>query len=367
MNKPSVSVVMVVCDADRFLAESIESILGQTLRDFEFIIVDFGSSDKSKSIISSYAATDSRIRFHEIPHCRLAEARNAACFLAQGQYIAMMDADDVSVPDRLIWQVEFMAKHPQVGLLGGAIEWIDATGRSLRIGRYPTEDREIRSELATCNRFAQPTVLVRTEAFNVVGGYRAMFAQSEDYDLWLRIAEHFHCANLRQVVLRYRIHPYQLSLRKQTQQTLCALAAQASASSRRHGNPDPLNSVEEITPAVLVALGVSEATQQVTAATEYLKWIRVMYEAGEYSSALKAASNVLQSSDREYVARWQISDLRLMVARLYWKQRRFARSFLAAGRAFTTRPIMLGRPLKPLLRAFGPRRFASSRAAGRVN
>src|SRR5271169_6728077 len=98
---------MVVCNVDRFLAESIESILGQTFREFEFIIVDFGSTDNSKSIISSYATRDSRIKLRVVPHCGLAEARNAGCFLAQGQYIAIMDADDVSLPNRLLWEVEF--------------------------------------------------------------------------------------------------------------------------------------------------------------------------------------------------------------------------------------------------------------------
>src|SRR5580700_1613954 len=140
MSKPEVSVVMVVCNVDRFLTEAIESIFGQTFRDFEFIIVDFGSTDNSKSIIASCAAKDPRIRFHEIRHCGLAEARNAACFLAQGQYIAVMDADDVSVPERLQWEAEFLRSHPEVGVVGGAKEWIDATGRSLFINGDPSED-----------------------------------------------------------------------------------------------------------------------------------------------------------------------------------------------------------------------------------
>ena len=132
MKNPLVSVVMVVCNVERFLGEAIESILGQTYRDFEFVIVDFGSSDKSKEIISSYAARDSRMKLHEIPHCGLAEARNHACSLAQGQYIAIMDADDISVPERLAWEVEFLDAHPQVGVVGGAVDWVDATGKSVQ-------------------------------------------------------------------------------------------------------------------------------------------------------------------------------------------------------------------------------------------
>ncbi len=351
-NTPIVSVVMVVCNVDRFLAESIESVLDQTFGEFEFIIVDFGSTDNSKAIASHYAAKDSRIRLHEMPNCSLVNARNAACSLAQGQYIAIMDADDVSLPHRLIREIAFMEKHPQVGLVGGATEWIDAAGRSLRIDHFPTQDHEIRSELADRCPFCQPTVLIRREAFLSAGGYRAAFIVSHDYDLFLRIAERFQCANLKEVVLKYRIHPYQVSLRKRTQQSLCKLAAQASASARRNGIPDPLDSVEEITPALLTRLGVTEARQKRDLAFQSWQWIRHMCMAGEYPVALNAALENLRS-DLECVERWQIADLHLIVARLYWRQRRFLRSFLAASHAFVTRPVVAGRPLKSWVRWLG--------------
>ncbi len=351
-HRPLVSVVMVVCNVDRFLAESIESILAQTFQGFEFIIIDFGSTDKSEAIALSYAAKDRRIKFYRIPHCGLAEARNAGCSLAQGRYIAIMDADDVSLPDRLIREVDFMEKHPQVGLLGGATEWIDARGRSLGVHDFPTEDHKIRSELANHCPFCQSTVLMRREAFALAGGYRAVFVQTEDYDLWLRIAEHFPCANLKHVVLKYRIHPYQVSTHKRRIQTLCKLAAQASASSRRRGNADPLNSVREITPETLFALGVTPARQQREVAYECGQWICVMSMAGEHSAALKVALEILQS-DLEYVDRWRIADLQLTVARLYWEQGRPLSSIISATQAVLTYPVVVGRPLKPLLRRLG--------------
>lgn len=352
MNCPLVSVVMVVCNVDRFLAESIESILGQTFRDFEFIIVDFGSTDDSKHIISSYAARDSRVKFHEIPHCGLAEARNAGCFLAQGKYIAIMDADDVSVPERLMWQVDFMEKHPEVSTLGSAVECIDAAGKALVTWGNPVGNGEIQSALLECCPLWQPTVLMRRDAFVGVGGYRPPFAPAEDYDLWLRMAEHFQLGNLKQVVLRYRIHPYQVSMRKRAQQTRGVLAAQVSASSRRSGIPDPMNSVKEITPEVLTALGVTVSKQQSELATDVERWIRYMCMAGEYSVALRAALETLQS-DLEYVERWQIANLHLTVAGLYWRQKRLLSSLIAAARAVLTRPAVIGRPLKPLLRRVG--------------
>lgn len=344
---------MVICNVERFLAEAIESVVGQTFKEFEFIILDFGSTDSSKAIAARYVARDSRIKLHEIPTCSLTEARNAACRLAQGQYIAVMDSDDIADPNRLLWQFEFMEKHPKVGLLGGATQWIDATGRFLDIHSFPTEHAQLKSELLTRCPFCQPTVLMRTKAFSSVGGYRRVFAQAEDYDLWIRIAESFEVANLEKVVLKYRIHPYQVSIRKRKQQTLCILAAQASAVSRSARSLDPMESIEEINPEVLGELGVSEATQQVGLASDSRDWVRNMIAAGEHAVALKAVVEILQSCDWKYVESWRIAELWLTAARLYWDQGRFASSLRAVRRAIVVRPAVLGRPLKPLLRWVG--------------
>ncbi len=351
MKNPVISVVMVACNVERFLAEAIESVLRQTFIDFEFIIVDFGSTDNSKSTISSYAAKDSRLKFHEIPHCGLAEARNASCSLAQGEYIAVMDADDISLPNRLLAEVDFMEQHPEVGVVGGATEWIDATGKGWGIHDCPTEDREIKSAFADHHPFFHPTLLIRRQAFELVGGYRSAFAPAEDYDLTMRISEHYGCANLKQVVLQYRIHAYQLSQQKRRQQTMGKLGAQAAASARKGGNPDPLNAIAEITPAVLGRLGVPYATQQREVALDRYQWIRNMCTVGKHSWALDAALEMLKS-DLEHVEGWLIGDLRLLVARLYWKQGKFAASCTTVAYAFMTRPVMLGRPVKSLLRSF---------------
>lgn len=352
MNKPLVSVVMVVRNVDCFLAESIESILAQTFRNFEFIIVDFGSTDKSKSIIESYAAKDSRIKFHEIPPCDLTVARNAACRFALGRYIAIMDADDVCVSNRLKWEVEFMEMHPEVGLLGGATEWVDATGQFLCTTDFPPGDKELRIELENRCAFCQPTVLIRNEAFVLTGGYREILPQAEDYDLWLRIIEHFQCANLKQVVLKYRIHPNQVSMQRRKQQSLCVLAVQLSASARRNGHPDPLSSFKEITEGTLGALGVTAAEQERKIVLDSWLWIRNMGMAGQHSVALKAALDVLQT-EWKYVEKWQIAALYLTIARIYWGQKKVLRCFLAAGRAVAIRPQVVGRPLRPLLQRLG--------------
>jgi hypothetical protein len=363
MSVPQVSVVMAVCNVERFLAESIESVLEQTFTEFEFIIVDFGSTDNSKALASVYAAKDSRIKLHEIPSCVLPVARNAACALARGQYLAVMDADDVCLPDRLRWEVEFMMQHPEIALLGGATEWIDSVGRPLGVQDVPCEDQQIRMTLISRCPFWHPTLLVRREAFVRIGGYREAFVFAHDYDMELRVAEHFGCANLKQVVLRYRIHPSQVTFRKQNLQTLCKLAAQVSAASRREHKEDPLDAVSEITPALLTALGVSEAAQQNALVSDCRNWIRAMSAASEPAKSLAAALEVL-GSKLPYVERWQIADLQLTVALLYWQQERFAKSFVSVMQALAIRPAIIGRPFRRLVGRF--RRLSAGDTNGSI-
>lgn len=355
MRRPAVSVVMATCNVDRFLAEAIESILAQTLRDFEFIIVDFGSTDNSRSVAAEYAALDDRIRLRNIPSCSLPEARNAGSCLAKGRYIAVMDADDIALPGRLEMETRFMENHPDVGFLGGSVEWIDVHGQSIGTREYPADDQELRSILLTYCPFWHPTLLVRRDAFLSVGGYRKVFVFAHDYDLELRISDHFKCANLDQVLLKYRVHPSQVGFARQGQQTLCKLAAQISALARKGNISDPLDGVEEITPALLTRLGVTEAAQKNALAADCRNRIRTMFTAGEYSVALQAATNLL-NSDTSLIQRWQIADLYTKVAELHWAQKSLPKSLLAGFHALVIRPALVGRPIRHLARRFLPLR-----------
>src|ERR1035437_91690 len=306
--EPLVSVVMVTCNVERFLREAMESVLSQTFRDFEIVIVDFGSTDKSKDIICSYASNDNRINFREMPKCGLAAARNAACFLARGRYIAIQDADDISLPHRLMAEGDFMEKHPEVGLVGSAIQRIDSDGKFLAtVNDYPTEDQEIRIKLKEWNPFWQPTVLMLREAFVRVGGYRVAFSVSQDYELWLRISEHYKCANLKQILVNYRIHPYQVSVRHRKEQILCVLAARAAASLRQQGKTDPLISATEITPALLAGMGVSEIEQGNALAEGFLSLMETIYRAGDHTTVRELAAEMFKlcqshSVDRRYLS-----------------------------------------------------------------
>ncbi len=344
---------MAVSNAERFLAEAIQSILDQSLKDFEFIIVDYGSTDDSKAIVSSFAANDHRIRLIEIPPCVLPEARNAGCFQAQGKYIAVMDADDVSLSDRLRLQVEFLESHPQVALLGGAVEWMDSSGKPFGVHRHPSGDREIKAELPAHNVLWHPTTMMRKDPFAVVGGYRRAFMCSHDYDLALRFAEKYECANLEEIVLRYRVHAVQLTSDRHQQQTLCKLAAQVSASKRRKGEPDPLDGVREITSSALAAWGIQEQSQRDFLIADGHTWVRNLMNVGENAAALSAAGKVL-GANLNGADSWQVSEIHLCVATIHWRNGQTWDSLIALAKAVRVRPVLIGRPLKSMFRRLKP-------------
>lgn len=351
-NTPTVSVVMVIRDVEQFLSEAIDSILIQSFQDFEFIIVDFGSTDGSKRIAGKYAAQDERIRLIEIPACTYIQAKIAACTFPRGRYIAIQDADDVSLPDRLQDEVDYLERHRRVALLGGSVQRIDGEGKMLGAPSFPeTKDQELRRELMERNPFWHPTVLLRTDAYREIGGYRAVFAQSDDYDLWLRIVERYGCANLDRVVLRYRIHPNQLSLQKKKDQVLCALAARAAAALRAAGKADPLDAAQVITPDLLAEMGVGRDRQQIAVAEAFSYWIQQLYMAGEYPAVEQACKEMIIECRKKYVGSRLIADTLMMSAKASWKLGNVARTGITVSRAIWTSPRILARPLKPLLQA----------------
>ena len=353
-DRPLVSVVMSVFNVERFLHEAVLSILDQSLPDFEFIIIDDGSTDGSGKILDASQNNDSRVVVYHQENKGLIFSLNRGCALARGKYIARMDADDVATKNRLRWQVDFMESHRDVGVLGGAIEWIDATGKSLLRCRLPITDRDIKSALyrGDCP-FSHPTVLMRKEVLDSVAGYRKSMVHAEDYDLWLRIADRYQLANLEEVVLKYRVHSSQVSIRRCRQQALSNLAARIAATSRKNGKPDPFDSIVDITPELLSGFGVSEAKQQTTVVRGALSCIRSMCEAGEYATALTEMHEVLRSYDVRLVASPEMADLRLLAARVYWHEGKATKSILSAGHALLARPKIIGRPLKALMRRIG--------------
>jgi len=198
---------MPVYNAQRYVAEAVESILNQTFSDFEFIIIDDGSTDGSLAILQKYAEQDERIRLVSRPNTGIVGALNEGIDMARGEYIARMDADDVSIPSRLELQLGYMRENPQCVAVGGLMLMVDPSGAPLMIWDIARTHEEIdRLHLSgQGGAMPHPASMLRRNALLSVGGYREG-VHAEDLDLFLRLAEIGELTNLPSVVLRYRQH-----------------------------------------------------------------------------------------------------------------------------------------------------------------
>jgi glycosyltransferase involved in cell wall biosynthesis len=199
---PSLSVVMPVHNALPFLAESIKSILTQTLSDFEFVILDDASTDGSREILRQWSLRDKRIRLHESKdQLGLAASSNAVVAQARAPLIARMDADDIAHPDRLLRQMSIMKDHPDVAVIGTLCDGIDSSGRVVR-----PRDRWRLLRRSNYIPFPHGSAMFRREVFDEVGGYDERAVGGEDQDLFLKMAARSRVLTLADVLYSYRYH-----------------------------------------------------------------------------------------------------------------------------------------------------------------
>ncbi|WP_051185152.1 glycosyltransferase family 2 protein [Desulfatiglans anilini] len=207
MRKPRpVSVVMPVYNAGSYLAEAVESILNQTFCDFEFIIIDDGSTDGSGDILEEYRTMDDRIKVCHQKNSGVIRALNRGCRLAQGPLLFRMDADDISLPRRFERQIRFLDKHPEVGALGTWFERFSGEGKDAGVGALPTQPMSTIWGLLFGSPISHPTVAMRKAVLEKSGYYREGANYIEDRDLWLRMSKISRLMNIPEIHLRYRVH-----------------------------------------------------------------------------------------------------------------------------------------------------------------
>jgi glycosyltransferase involved in cell wall biosynthesis len=240
---PAVSVMMTVYNAAPYVEKALTSILGQTIRDFEIIVIDDGSTDESAAIVQRIAERDERIRLVSRPNTGISKARNEALGLARGEFVAVQDADDESLPHRLDRQVRFLREKPDVVCVGSWFDAIDAAGRRLRSYQIPTDPAEIeRTLLAGHAAICQPSSMLRRDAVQRVGGFDESLPSAEDLDLHLRLSEIGKLANLPEVLVRYRMHDASISSTGRERMLEAARQACERAWKRRgiRGNFEPV-------------------------------------------------------------------------------------------------------------------------------
>jgi glycosyltransferase involved in cell wall biosynthesis len=237
---PLVSVVMPVYNGERYLRVAVQSLLRQTLQQIEILVINDGSTDHTEQILGELAA-DPRVRPVHQPHLGIPRARNTGIALAKAKHIAVHDADDLSLPDRLAKQYAFLEQVPEVAAVGSLANVVDETGQFIRsFGGVPTDPAQIVETLPTRNCLVHGSVLMRTSAIEAVGKYREAFALAHDYDLYLRLADHFQLANLAEVLYLYRDHADSASHTHKKVQRAYADIAQELAEERQRTGSDLL-------------------------------------------------------------------------------------------------------------------------------
>ena len=203
-NAPLVSVIMSVYNGEKYLEGCIESILKQTFQDFEFIIINDCSTDMTADILHGFEEDRRFIIIHNSENIGLTKSLNKALSLARSSYIARMDVDDLSLPDRLDTQYRFMKKNTEVGVVGSSYYEINEEGAVIGEVILPEKDGDIRAKILRLNPFNHSAVMVRKSALNDSGAYNEKFVYSQDYELWFRILRKHKGYNIQEKLIMKR-------------------------------------------------------------------------------------------------------------------------------------------------------------------
>lgn len=275
-SEPMVTVLMPVYNASLYLSEALESILTQTFTDFEFLIVDDGSTDESLDIIHSYNDNRIRLLFHNTNQ-GLVSALNNGLKNSRGRYIARMDADDISLPERLAKQVDFMETHPEIGALGTCFATF---GNETHQEWLPVNPDETKCHLLFHSPLAHPSVMLRKSILSEHGiNYNGDYKHAEDYHLWVQLSTKTQLTNLPNVLLYYRVHDKQVSIQKNQEQS--AITSLIQISQLRTMGIEP--SVQEFRVHYLLSRGnVTQSLEFLAAAAAWLLKLKSANAATKY-------------------------------------------------------------------------------------
>ena len=274
---PQITVLMSVYNDETYLAEAVESILSQTFSDFIFLIIDDASTDATSDILKRYAAQDNRIKIitNEL-NLGLTASLNKGLSHIDTPYIARMDSDDISLPERLEKQLAFMEGRPEIVALGCWIETIDAVGApveafwAIYIRQYQDSTDIYKALFLGKSVLPHSSVMLRVAALKAIGGYRVCFRYAQDYDLWLRFLFVGKLAVLPEPLLGHRIHNQAISVAKLYEQCIANVSALSAALIRERGEADPLQNCTE-------ALDYNRMVQLMDAAgaVAWMRWLEV--------------------------------------------------------------------------------------------
>lgn len=298
-NSPQVSVLMPAYNCETYVAEAVSSMLSQTFADFEFLVIDDGSTDATRAVLESIH--DPRLRVVSNPrNLGLIATLNRGLELAGGRYIARMDADDISAPERLEKQVRFLDAHPDVDVLGTMANLINEEGRIFgSLADYPTSSGDVRQYLLRECCLVHPTVMFRKNAVQAVGGYDAAAQHAEDYDLWLRLSDRHLLANLPEKLVSYRMHRNQVSINNIATQHQVAQACRVAALKRRSAMGEDISEAERV---VKAGVWRKMTAAECTLGRDYLNWARLYRTMRLPAMALDLSTKAILNSPLSHAA-----------------------------------------------------------------
>ena len=225
MKRPKISVVMSVYNDEKHLEESIKSVLNQTFRNFEFIIINDGSTDGTVKILEKVKKQDTRIKVIHQKNVGLTKSLNKGVKLAQGKYIARIDADDIAMPERLEKQLKFMESNLLLGAIGCWYYLIDKEGKILKKCKPPTENLKIKKALLNSAPLIHPALMIKKEVLEKINFYDEEFKYAQDRDLLFRILKYYQQGVVPIFLLKYRYTNESISLQKEIEQKKYCLMA----------------------------------------------------------------------------------------------------------------------------------------------
>ncbi|ACK67830.1 glycosyl transferase family 2 [Rippkaea orientalis PCC 8801] len=285
---PDVSVLMTVYNSEKYIAKAITSILSQTFNNFELIIINDGSTDRSLSILQNFTQQDQRIRLFNQENTGPAIASNKGLIHVKGKFVARMDADDIAFPTRLAKQVAFLEQNPEYVAVGSRVLLIDPDGWSIGPFAQKTDHEDIDAEhlAGSGGAICHPAVMIRTETLDKIGGYTEQMKSSIDRDLFLRLAEVGKLANLPETLLKYRMHLKSMgNANRVLQRQMAAMAVKAAC--QRRGMPLPINMP-------------NDNNHQASPSEIHRKWAWWALKAGNIATARKQATLALTKNPSDF-------------------------------------------------------------------
>lgn len=303
-SRPLISVIMAVWNAQRYLGRCLRSMARQTVTDYEFIIVDDGSTDGSRRFLERWARKDRRIRLITRENRGLTRSLNEALAAARGDYIARMDADDISLPNRFALQIDYLVHHPECVAVGSEVLLIDPEGWPIAPRGHVQTHAEISRKLLQGNggAMSHPAIMVRAAVLRAIGGYDERFAVAQDFDLFLRLAEVGQLANLPEVLLLWRQSKQSVNQTRHAQWNEVKRLALQNAMERRGIHLD-----------IQAILAADQRPSQ----TPRLAWGRAALNCGHPWSALKNGCLSFFGEKSGNSAQVLIRDA---VSHLYWRE-----------------------------------------------